>query len=53
METSEQRSMARETDKKIEEYVIEHERTKGVQIPREKLAKMKAYSEKLQAQKPR
>jgi len=53
LETSEQRGMARETDKKIEEYVIEHERTKGVQIPREKLAKMKAYSEKLQAQKPR
>ena len=53
METSEQRGKARETDKKIEAYVLEHERTRGVQIPSDKLAKMKAYSEKLQAQKPR
>jgi len=45
--------MARETDKKIAKYVEEHERTRGVQIPREKLAKMREYSEKLQAQKPR
>jgi len=51
--TSEQKGMARETDKKIAKYVEEHERTRGVQIPREKLAKMREYSEKLQAQKPR
>ncbi|CBY22935.1 unnamed protein product [Oikopleura dioica] len=51
--TSEQKGLARQTDKKIEEYVKEHERTRGAYIPRDKLAKMKAYSEKLQAQKPK